>query len=78
MDFLKDKFVLDRIDEIEMVADRLANYLIFHGNEGGLSFDDFLEFEKQGKDDYLADRERVFYAVIARAIKMDRQNELRK
>ena len=44
MDFLKDKFVLDRIDEIEMVADRLANYLIFHGNEGGLSFDDFLEF----------------------------------
>ena len=78
MEYLDDPFVKARMDEINAVADRLANYLIFHGNEGGLSFDDFLEFEKQGKDDYLADRERVFYSVIARAIKMDRQNELRK
>lgn len=73
MDYTKDEFVVKRIDEIEAIVDRLANYLVFHGNEEGLTFDNFLDFEKRGHGDILEDREQVFFSAVARAIKMDHQ-----
>lgn len=73
MDYTKDEFVVKRIDEIEATVDRLANYLVFRGNEEGLTFDNFLDFEKNGHDDMLEDRQKVFFSAIARAIKLEKQ-----
>ena len=73
MNYKNDEFVKTSLDEIEASLDRLANYLVFHGADEGLSFDDFLDFEKRGHGDILEDREQVFFSAVARAIKMDHQ-----
>ena len=73
MNYKNDEFVKTRLDEIEASLDRLANYLVLHGADEGLSFDDFLDFEKRGHSDILEDREQVFFSAVARAIKMDHQ-----
>lgn len=71
MEYLDDPFVKARMDEINAVADRLANYLIFHGAEEGMCFDTFLEIQKEEPVDWLKDRDLVFKAIVARAIAVD-------
>lgn len=73
MEYLDDPFVNARMDEINAVADRLANYLIFHGEEEGMCFDTFLEIQKEEPVDWLKDRDLLFKAIVARAIAVDQQ-----